>query len=111
MDLEHDEMKLAGDFFYGDIPMHWFQRAIDAPGSGLKVALMIWHYWKLRNRPVRVSMAKCRQINVERKARNAALEALQRSGLIKIIDQADRAPVVSVVTAKRDADERTKGID
>jgi hypothetical protein len=99
MDLEHDETYLAGDFFFGDIPMHWFHRAINSPGSGLKVALLIWHYWKLRNRPVCVSLAKCRQIKVKRKARNAALKALEESGLVRVLDYSDRAPVVQVMTA------------
>ena len=98
MEIEHDEMKLAGEFFMGDIPIEWFTAAVTLQGCNtFRVAMVIWHYWKLRNTPVRVSMAKCRQIGVGRKARNSALAAMESAGLIKIMSESNRAPVVEVV--------------
>lgn len=100
MAIEHDEMKLAGDFFMGDVPIKWFTTAITLPGCNtFRVAMVIWHYWKLRNTPVRVSMAKCRQIGIGRKARNTGLAAMESAGLIKVLAESNRAPVVEVIGA------------
>ena len=95
----HDEATLAGDFFCGDIPMSWFQRAIGQSGCTFRVAILVWHYWKLRKGiPVKVSMCKCGAINVSRVARNAALDRLAELGLIEVLTHRDRAPVVKVIT-------------
>lgn len=98
--IEHDESVLPGNFFYGDIPMEWMGTAIRLPGCGIKLALLIWHYWSLRKSQVRVSMTKCRQIGVGRRARNTALDNMATAGLIEITGYDNKAPIVKVVHRK-----------
>lgn len=96
--VNHDELKLAGDYFAGNIPIQWFEEVLKLPGAACRIAMLIWHYQRLRSLPVRVSMSKCRIINVERRARNAAIDALEKAGLIKVEAHSDRSPVVRVIT-------------
>ena len=99
-EIEHDDSKLPGEFFYGDMPMEWLQSAIRLPGCGIKLALLIWHYWSLRKTKIRVSMAKCRQIGMERRARNTALKNMADASLIEVVGQDNKAPVVKVINTR-----------
>ena len=95
-EIDHDELKLAGEYFSGNIPIHWFEEALKLPGAACRIAMLIWHYQRLRNLPVCVSMSKCRIINVERRARNAAIEALESVWLVEVEASSGRSPVVRV---------------
>jgi hypothetical protein len=97
VEIEHDETYLAGSVFVGDMPIAWFNTAIKLRGNTFKVAMLIWHYGKLRKSPVRVSMSKCRQIGIERRARNKALQELCDAGLIAMTAADNRAPVVTII--------------
>ena len=100
-EVEHDDSSLPGTFFYGDMPMEWMSTAIKLPGCGIKLALLIWHYWRLRNSQVRVSMSKCRQIGMERRARNTALNNMADAGLIEVIGHDNKAPIVKVLKLEK----------
>ena len=99
-EVEHDDSELPGTFFYGDMPMDWMITAIRLPGCGIKLALLIWHYWRLRKTHVRVSMVKCRQIGMGRRARNTALDNMAVIGLIEVVGRDNRAPVVKVLNTR-----------
>ena len=100
MKLVSDESFLAGDYVSGPIPIAWFTTAINTTGCTFRLAMLIWHYWKLRKAPVRVSMVKCRQIGIGRKARNTALDVLESLGLIEILHYDNRSPVVDIIGGK-----------
>jgi hypothetical protein len=93
-----EETVLPGEYISGPIPVSWIGPAMREGGNACVVAMLIWHYWKLRTgRPVRVSMCKCQAINMGRRARNSALAKLADMGLIEIDAHRDRAPVVRVI--------------
>ena len=96
-EIEHDELVIPGDFFYGNIPIEWFSAALQLPRCGFKLALLIWHYYSMRHAPVRVSMVKCRMIGMGRRARNTALSSMVEAGLVKVDGSDNKAPVVRIL--------------
>jgi hypothetical protein len=92
--------RIAGQFLRGPIPMAWLEKAANLPGKGpLAVALAIrFESGRRGNAPsVRLTNSLAARFGVSRKAKYAALLALEGAGLIKVDRSPKRTPTVSII--------------
>jgi len=93
-------------FLRGPIPWSWVCTASVASGqgSGLKVAMAIWHLVGLNRgkAAIRLSGARLRELGVDRHAGYRGLSSLEEAGLVRVDRQPGRNPLVTVLEPPQD---------
>ena len=87
-------------FLKGPIPWSWISAASVAAGrgSGLKVAIALWHMAGIRNQPTIVLHRRLLdELGVDRHAAYRGLRALERAGLVAVERHAGRLPRVTIL--------------
>jgi hypothetical protein len=85
-------------FLRGPIPLEWLGEAAALPGKTLNVAVALW--WRqgmAKGKPFKLTRTALRYLNVERDAASAALERLERAGLIQVERRPGQRPNISIV--------------
>lgn len=89
----------GGEFLKGPIPLAWLTAASKLPGRGpLAVALAVWFEAGRRKcDEARLTTAVLLRFNVGRKAKYAALRALEAAGLVAVRREPRKNPVVTIL--------------
>ena len=86
--------------FVAAIPLRWLQPACAASGKVLAVALAIWFQLKrCKGRSFKLTTSLLKRFSVGRKASYAALTKLETLGLITVLRQTGKTPVITVKLA------------
>jgi hypothetical protein len=86
-----------GLFLRGPIPLVWLHHAIKLPGKALAVGLALWFLCGCREREgVTLTPQTLGQLGVGRKPGYRGLRALEVAGLVQVIRQAGKSPVVRI---------------
>jgi hypothetical protein len=89
--------KQGEKFLKGPIPWSWLATAAQQPGRALHVAIALWFLAGMkRTRTVSLSGLVLRALGVNRHAGYRGLAALERAGLVAVIRQPGRNPVVTL---------------
>ena len=87
-------------FLRGPIPWTWLARAaqVSGQGAGLKVALVLWFLSGLKHQAKTVALSGklLRELGVERHAAYRGLAVLEQEGLVSVVRQPGRSPVVTL---------------
>ena len=87
--------------FVAAIPLKWLQPACATSGKVLAVALTIWFQFKrCKGRPFKLTTSLLKRFSVGRKASYSALRKLETFGLITVLRQTGKTPVVTVHRAE-----------
>jgi hypothetical protein len=92
--------RIAGQFLRGPIPMAWLEKAAKLPGKGpLAVALVIrFESGRTGNaQAVKLTNPLVAKLCVSRKSKYTALEALEEAGLVTVVRELKKSPVVTIV--------------
>jgi len=87
--------------FVAAIPLRWLQPACAESGKVLAVALAIWFQFKrCQGRPFKLTTRLLKRFSVGRKASYAALTKLETLGLITVLRQTGKTPIITVKLAE-----------
>jgi hypothetical protein len=91
--------KIQGEFLKGPIPLDWLSCASKLPGkAALSVALAIWfEIGRRRSHEIKLTTAICNRFGVNRKAKYRGLLLLEDAGLIAVVREARKNPLVMVL--------------
>lgn len=91
--------KIQGEFLKGPIPLDWLGRAAKLPGkASLATALAImFEVGRRRSQEIVLTTAILLRFGVNRKAKYRALIQLENAGLISVVRQPRRNPLVAVL--------------
>jgi DNA-binding transcriptional ArsR family regulator len=95
-------------FLRGPIPLPWLARASVLPGKALAVALALYFLSGLRGNQLhdlRLSSATLKRLGVgDRSTKYRALRALERAGLVRVVRQRGKNPLVTILQDDAPAD-------
>ena len=85
-------------FLKGPVPFDWLKAAGCLPGKALHVGVILWHQVGLcgGDRTVKLRWKLARDLGVLRHSGYRALTALEAAGLISVVQEPGRSPVVTV---------------
>lgn len=91
--------KIQGEFLKGPIPLEWLGCASKLPGkAALSVALAIWfEVGRRRSDEIKLTTAICNRFGVNRKAKYRGLSLLEEAGLVAVVREARKNPIVTVL--------------
>jgi hypothetical protein len=85
-------------FLKGPIPLNWISQAIRLSGSVWPVATAIWYLVGLTNSPtIKLTKATLDLFGISRYSKYRALEALETAGLIRVIANMGKNPLITVL--------------
>jgi hypothetical protein len=93
--------RIQGEFKKGPIPLAWLSGASALSGKALRaVALAVWfEAGRRKAKEVRLTTAIVQRFHVNRKAKDTALKAREKAGLVKAHREPRRNPVVMILDA------------
>ncbi len=85
-------------FLKGPVPMNWLNAAARLPGKALHMGIAVWHLSGLNRsaRTVTLTTTVLREMGIRRTTGYRALAALEQAGLVSVVRQPGRAPVVTL---------------
>jgi hypothetical protein len=90
-------------FLKGPIPLNWISSAIQLSGSAWPVATAIWYLVGLTNSPtIKLTKATLDLFGISRYSKYRALEALETAGLIRVISNMGKNPLITVLNVPSD---------
>ena len=88
------------EFLLGKIPMEWLTRAYKASsrGSSVFVALILHRLWVInKHQPFKFTDIECERRGINRHKKYRSLAALEKAGLIEILERRNGAnPIVAI---------------
>ena len=85
-------------FLKGPIPKRWLERAAQARGKALHVAVELWFQAGIRKRrEICLGLAQLSSFGVDRFAASRGLKALEHPGLVSVVRHPGRQPVVTIL--------------
>lgn len=88
-------------YLRGPIPLKWLQQAARLRGSALQVAVTIWYRAGLeKNGTIRLGNGALATFGVSSDSKRRALITLEEAGLIGVVREANKNPVVTILAAK-----------
>jgi hypothetical protein len=90
---------IDGQFLKGPIPLEWLSRACELPGKALATALAVWFVSGLRGsrEQLKLSTVQLQKFGVDRSAKSRALTVLEQAGLISVVRQSRKNPLVTIL--------------
>ncbi len=91
--------RIKGEFLRGPIPLRWLSAVTKLRGKApLAVALALWFEAGRRgSKEVRLTTAILGRFSVNRKAKYTALTTLEKAGLIQVLRQPRKNPIVIII--------------
>jgi hypothetical protein len=91
--------KIQGEFLKGPIPLDWLSCASKLSGkAALSVALAIWfEIGRRRSHEIKLTTAICNRFCLNRKAKYRGLLLLEEAGLVTVVREARKNPLVTVL--------------
>jgi hypothetical protein len=85
-------------FLKGPIPKRWLERAAQAPGRALHVAVAVWFQAGIKKRrEIRLGLAQLSDFGLNRFAASRGLTALERADLVSVVRHPGRQPIVTIL--------------
>lgn len=93
--------KYIRPFLKGPIPIHWLVLAKKASPTALIVGLVLWYLSGLEKKmTIKITNRKLKIWKLTRYAKYRGLKELEKAGLIKVMRQKKRSPVVTILNGE-----------
>jgi hypothetical protein len=80
------------------IPWGWLTKAMSLPGKALHVSIHVWdEVGRVESKEVSISMTSMAKVGGSRFAASRGLQRLEAAGLVAVVRQAGRKPIVTVL--------------
>src|SRR5215204_4323840 len=87
-------------FLKGPVPWFWIVAAAALPGKALPVGLCLWRLaGAMKNQTVTLGNSDLVPLGIDRASKSRALRALEGAGLIEVVRQRGRFPIVTLPAA------------
>lgn len=95
--------KTGEKFLKGPIPLDWLCKAAQLPGKSLHVANAIWFLVGLNKKPtVKLNQSILSKFGVTRHCKYRALGWLSNAGLITVVGENGKNPIVTVLSVSEE---------
>jgi DNA-binding transcriptional ArsR family regulator len=88
-------------FIKGPLPLAWMHAAAVLPGKTLHVGLYLWYLAGLTKSMTVLLSGRVSELGVSREAKSEALGRLEAAGLVSVVRQAGRAPLVTLLAVEK----------
>jgi hypothetical protein len=86
-------------FLRGPIPLNWLTACQEMSGKTIMVALAIWWQAGMHGRQnLKLTTSGLKRFGVDRKAKDRALATLEEAGLVSVLRQRGRNPLITLLT-------------